>query len=73
MEQALNQLERMVLPPSRVSVGTLAKVAYRGGRSTPPMTKLVEVLLGIPAPSQRPPTKNFFIDPTLNDSQKAAI
>ena len=38
------------------------------------MTKLVEVLLGISAPSERIPIENTaFFDPTLNDSQKAAF
>ena len=40
----------------------------------PPMTKLFEVLLGISNPSERIPIKNIvFFDPTLNDSQKAAV
>jgi DNA polymerase alpha-associated DNA helicase A len=38
------------------------------------MTKLVEVLLGISAPSERTPLENIvFFDPTLNDSQKATV
>lgn len=38
------------------------------------MTKLVEVLLGISAPSERIPFENItFFDPNLNDSQKAAV
>jgi len=38
------------------------------------MTKLVEVLLGISAPSERTPIENItFFDLTLNDSQKAAV
>jgi DNA polymerase alpha-associated DNA helicase A len=38
------------------------------------MTKLVEVLLGISAPSEKIPLENVvFFDPTLNDSQKAAV
>jgi len=38
------------------------------------MTRLVEVLLGISAPSERIPIENtVFFDPTLNDSQKAAV
>ena len=45
-----------------------------GGKFTPPTTKLVEVLLGISAPSERIPLENVvFFDPTLNDSQKAAV
>jgi len=43
-------------------------------RFTPPVTKLVEVLLGISAPSERIPRENItFFDPNLNDSQKAAV
>lgn len=38
------------------------------------MTKLVEVLLGISAPSERIPIENIvFFDSALNDSQKAAV
>ena len=38
------------------------------------MTKLVEVLLGISAPSEKIPLENMvFFDPNLNDSQKAAV
>ena len=38
------------------------------------MTKLVEVLLGISLPSERTSIENIaFLDPTLNDSQKAAV
>lgn len=38
------------------------------------MTKLVEVLLGISVPSEKIPIENIvFFDPTLNDSQKAAV
>ena len=43
-------------------------------RFTPSVTKLVEVLLGISAPSERIPHENVtFFDPNLNDSQKAAV
>ncbi|KAF9648266.1 P-loop containing nucleoside triphosphate hydrolase protein [Thelephora ganbajun] len=65
MEQALKQLERMVLPPSGVA---------KEAKFTPPTTKLVEVLLGISSPSEKIPLENIvFFDPTLNDSQKAAV
>ena len=38
------------------------------------MTKLVEVLLGISAPSESVSRENIvFYDSTLNDSQKAAV
>lgn len=38
------------------------------------MTKLVEVLLGISAPSERILLEGIgFLDPTLNDSQKASV
>ena len=38
------------------------------------MTKLVEVLLGISAPSEGVPPKDItFFDSTLNDSQRAAV
>ena len=38
------------------------------------MTKLVEVLLGTSALSERIPLEKIdFFDPTLNDSQKAAV
>ena len=38
------------------------------------MTKLVEVLLGISAPSESVPLQDIvFFDPTLNESQKTAV
>jgi hypothetical protein len=89
MDKALDQLERVVLPPTITTVRSITtsprppfastKNAFQVGTEkatyTPPRTKLVDVLMGLSPPS--PPTKLpetlEFFDASLNDSQRAAI
>ena len=80
MEKAFDKLEQMVLPPSGgANVGILPRRSVifewihmqEEVRFTQPTTKLVEVLLAIPAPPEKIPLKNLsFFGPKLNDSQK---
>jgi hypothetical protein len=89
MDKALDQLERVVLPPTITTVRSitasprspfvLTETTFQGDTErapyTPPRTKLVDVLMGLSLPS--PPTKLpetlDFFDASLNDSQRAAI
>lgn len=65
MEKALKQLEKLAVPSSP---------PQDGPNYTPPLTKLVQVLLGITPPSEKTTIPEItFFDPTLNDSQKEAV
>ncbi|KAL6306936.1 AAA domain-containing protein [Sparassis latifolia] len=65
MENALDQLERLVLPTSDVN----AKDRFQ-----PKMTPLIRVLMGMSQPSEKVPIKDIkFFDESLNPSQKDAV
>jgi DNA polymerase alpha-associated DNA helicase A len=67
MDDALDRLERTVLPSTSTDADGKAKTA-------PERTKLVEVLLGMsPLSSPQKIEELNFFDPSLNDSQKAAV
>ncbi|KDQ50200.1 hypothetical protein JAAARDRAFT_186433 [Jaapia argillacea MUCL 33604] len=65
MDKALDQLERMVVPSSRPA-GT--------EKSSLPLTRLTEVLLGMTQPSSAISINEIkYFDESLNDSQKRAV
>jgi DNA polymerase alpha-associated DNA helicase A len=81
MDDALDRLERVVLPPLSTSSAATA-VSNADGKTenmkmiktAPERTRLMEVLLGMaPLSPPKKREKIDFFDHTLNDSQKAAV